>query len=131
MSDEYPPGEVVTAGRIQDEPWYSDFQQCCEVENGFEFPGYFLPKGVALERGIRHAKAYFDQYPGPVSQGWKPPDNDRLRRWFGFFYDNTSSGIWHARRQGKKDHLLMLRPDNYDSLPECIKEIIDIRLGLI
>ena len=78
--------EPKTTDRVQDEPWYSDYQAVCEVlcsgpNPELEGPHFYerLPDG--LERALSACKVYFETYPGPP--GWMPPDDARLLRWIG------------------------------------------------
>lgn len=81
----YHNGEIITAERIEDEDWYSDFQAVCEVLNtgpDSTVPMSFyerLPDGK--EQAMTACKKYFDEFPGPVHKGWEPPDDERLSRW--------------------------------------------------
>ena len=75
-------GEPITSSRMEDEPWYSDYQAVCEVKTSGprkEGLSWFehLPNGkkIALEA----CKSYFRKFPGPP--GWKPPSDERIMRW--------------------------------------------------
>lgn len=85
---EYHCGELITAARIQDEPWYSDYQAVSEVMcagpegtfgGGKEGEHYFerIPNGFEMAKEA--CKRYFAQFPGPP--GWKRPGDGRLGRW--------------------------------------------------
>lgn len=81
----YHNGETITAGRIQDEPWYSDYQFVAEVlcagqvDNGK--PSFYerLPDGFELAK--QRCFKRFQNVPGPVHLGWEPPSEERLERW--------------------------------------------------
>jgi hypothetical protein len=76
--------EPKTADRVQDEPWYSDYQMVCKVLCAGPYPRrqrpyYFerLPNGLDL--ALVACKKCFKKFPGPP--GWQPPDDERLLRW--------------------------------------------------
>ncbi len=85
---DYNCGEPITAGRVQDEPWYSDHQSVAEVMcagpegtfgGGKEGEYYFerIPNG--FERAKEACKRYFAEFPGPPNK--LKPDDEQLERW--------------------------------------------------
>jgi hypothetical protein len=76
--------EPKTKDRVQDEPWYSDYQAVCEIMCAGPDPqkdhhSFFerLPDGK--ERALAACKQYFRDFPGPSD--WTPPDDERIMRW--------------------------------------------------
>lgn len=81
---QYPNGETITVDRMEDESWYPDFQAVCEVICVGPDPNQRafyerLPDGK--EKALLACKQYFENFPGPIDQGWEPPSDERLKRW--------------------------------------------------
>jgi len=90
--------EPKTKDRVQDEPWYSDYQAVCEImcagpNPQEDRPSFYerLPDG--LERALAACKQYFETNPGPPD--WTPPDDARLIRWIkaGWFSEEAMAKI--------------------------------------
>lgn len=50
-------GEPKTTERVQQEPWYSDYQQCCEIMNAGPVPGSELSYYERTPNGFELALA--------------------------------------------------------------------------
>jgi hypothetical protein len=101
--------EPKTTERMQDEPWYSDYQMVCEImcagpEPMEDRPTFYerLPDG--LERALAACKQRFRDMPGPP--GWTPPDDDRLIRWIksGWFSEETMAKIEAMYEEEQREH---------------------------
>lgn len=72
--------ELKTTERLQDEPWYGDFQCVCEVMcAGPELDKYWEHEENGLQLALNACKEYFIKYPGPL--GHQIPSDERLIRW--------------------------------------------------
>lgn len=81
---EYHNGEAIITNRIEEEIWYPDYQAVCEVICAGPDPAQMsfyerLPNGK--EKALAACKKYFEEFPGPVNQGWKSPNEETLNRW--------------------------------------------------
>jgi hypothetical protein len=75
--------EKKTTARVQDEPWYDDYNVVCEIMcagpvGGGTISFYEeLPNG--LELAFKRCKEDFESSPGPP--GWTPPSDERIMSW--------------------------------------------------
>ena len=76
----YPKGEEVTAGRIEEEPWYDDYQGVLEVLTDDHYED--------VEKALKACNKYFRTKYRGRSKGWKKPDNERLTRWIENVFEN-------------------------------------------
>lgn len=80
----YPHGEERTAGRMQDEPWYSDYQCVLEVVVNTEPHFEILSNGLQL--AIDACEKAFDEAPGPSD--WERPTRARITLWVQSMFEN-------------------------------------------
>lgn len=86
-------GEPIIAARIQEEPWYSDYQAVCEVmcagpHTDQEEPSFFEEETDGKQRALEACKKWFAEFPG--TPDWVVPDDQRIMRWIDSCWMNES-----------------------------------------
>jgi len=84
----YPCGEPIAAERIQDEPWYDDYQVVSELMCAGIGEKFYERFPDGLERAKVACREYLEQFPGPT--GWLPPNDEQLERWIKSLWLNDS-----------------------------------------
>ena len=97
--------EEKTCDRLQDEPWYSDYQSVCEVMNAGPRPvlrtmKFFEEEPDGEQLALAACKEHFEEYPGPP--GTSPPSDERIARWIKSCW-LTEDNMAHIREVEKRE----------------------------
>lgn len=90
VNEWYPPGETQTTKRLEDEPWYSDYQWLLGVTR--KLYKEHNPNKLVVAFNKEYKKIFHGQY----------PDQERLLRWATFFKNNMKV------TQKRMDYMLSL-----------------------